>query len=260
MYSLMRIATNDRDEKGRKGALRLGLIGGLLLLTLLLAACSSASPTDTSIPVPTDTPAPEVAVTPAVAVEDQELMGNQVTIAQVVSNGAGWIVIHADQDGKPGPVLGYSPVADGENNGVAVSLDLTGLTGTLHAMLHTDAGQMGTYEFPGDDVPVKQGEAILMSPFKLEVAEGNVNVSIVNFSFSPAQLIVRVGTAVTWTNNDGNVRHTTTSDDGVWDSGLLSGGGTFSVTFDQPGIYPYYCQPHGGPGGQGMSGTIIVIP
>jgi plastocyanin len=73
-------------------------------------------------------------------------------------------------------------------------------------------------------------------------------------------LTVRVGTAVTWTNNDGNVAHTTTSDDGVWDSGLLSGGGTFNVTFDQPGVYPYYCQPHGGPGGQGMSGTIIVIP
>jgi plastocyanin len=199
------------------------------------------------------------AMTPAVAVADQEIVDGTVTIAAVVSNGPGWIVIHADQDGKPGPVLGQTAVGDGENSDVAVVLDLTGLTGTLYAMLHTDAGQVGTYEFPGDDVPVQQGGAIVMSPFNLEVAEGAVDVAMVNFSFSPAQLIVRAGTTVTWTNDDGGVRHTTTADDGAWDSGLLGAGESFSFTFDQPGAYPFYCMPHGGPGGQGMSGTIIVI-
>ena len=28
--------------------------------------------------------------------------------------------------------------------------------------------------------------------------------------------------------------------------------------FDAPGEYRYYCEMHGGPGGQGMSGTIVV--
>ena len=28
----------------------------------------------------------------------------------------------------------------------------------------------------------------------------------------------------------------------------------------EPGTYPYYCIPHGGPGGRGMSATIIVQP
>lgn len=28
--------------------------------------------------------------------------------------------------------------------------------------------------------------------------------------------------------------------------------------FDNPGVYRYYCEMHGGPGGQGMSGTIVV--
>jgi MYXO-CTERM domain-containing protein len=34
--------------------------------------------------------------------------------------------------------------------------------------------------------------------------------------------------------------------------------GTFSHTFNAPGAYAYYCQFHGLPGGEGMTGTIIV--
>jgi plastocyanin len=41
---------------------------------------------------------------------------------------------------------------------------------------------------------------------------------------------------------------------------LLSVGQLFSFTFDEPGTYPYYCDNHGGPGGEGMSGVIIVVP
>jgi uncharacterized membrane protein YozB (DUF420 family) len=39
---------------------------------------------------------------------------------------------------------------------------------------------------------------------------------------------------------------------------LLDPGGSASVTFDQPGTYPYYCELHGASGGQGMAGTIVV--
>jgi hypothetical protein len=33
---------------------------------------------------------------------------------------------------------------------------------------------------------------------------------------------------------------------------------THTVQFDDPGTYPYYCEVHGGAGGVGMHGTIIV--
>ena len=48
---------------------------------------------------------------PSVTVADQEIVDGKVTIAEVVSDGPGWLVIHAQADGKPGPILGYSPVA-----------------------------------------------------------------------------------------------------------------------------------------------------
>jgi plastocyanin len=63
--------------------------------------------------------------------------------------------------------------------------------------------------------------------------------------YSPAQVTVAVGDTIIWTING---VHTVTSGangmaDGLFDSGLLSGG-TFSYTFTQAGDYPYFCTIH----------------
>jgi len=81
-----------------------------------------------------------------------------------------------------------------------------------------------------------------------------------NSRFQPNTLTVKVGTTVTWINQD-NFIHTVTSGtspsekSGLFDSGDLSGGETFSFTFDQPGTYDYFCVPHYS---MGMIGKIIV--
>ncbi len=69
------------------------------------------------------------------------------------------------------------------------------------------------------------------------------SVSISGFAFNPASLTVTVGTLVTWTNND-SVTHTVTSDTGVWDSGQIISGQTFSHTFNQTGTFSYHCSIH----------------
>lgn len=106
-------------------------------------------------------------MTPSVTVSDQPIVDGKVTIEKVVSNGAGWLVIHAQQDGKPGPVLGHSAVSDGENSNVVVQIDMSGATETLYAMLHTDAGTVGTYEFPGSDAPVSVEGQVVTPAFKV---------------------------------------------------------------------------------------------
>jgi plastocyanin len=88
-------------------------------------------------------------------------------------------------------------------------------------------------------------------------APERVEVSIQDFQFAPGRLTVRVGTTVVWTHN-GRARHTVSADDGLFDSGSLSAGGVFEFTFDTPGTYAYFCRLHGGHGGQGMAGTIVV--
>ena len=56
---------------------------------------------------------------------------------------------------------------------------------------------------------------------------------------------------------------TVTADDGSFDSSngtsaTLSSGQTFSHAFSSPGTFPYHCKIHGGVGGVGMSGVIVV--
>ena len=81
---------------------------------------------------------------------------------------------------------------------------------------------------------------------------GGSSVSLGDDFFTPASLAVSPGTAVIWTNN-GKHPHTVTSDNGLWDSGILKAGQTFSFTFQNPGNYSYNCALHGG-----MAGTIVV--
>lgn len=98
-------------------------------------------------------------------------------------------------------------------------------------------------------------------------AQETGHVEVVDNAFEPTTVTVSAGGEVTWTHTGGNP-HSVTADDGSFDShpgcsagiGCMSRGDTFSVTFDEPGSYAYYCRVHGAPGGVGMSGTVVVEP
>jgi plastocyanin len=88
-----------------------------------------------------------------------------------------------------------------------------------------------------------------------QAASGNeVQINISGFKYDPASITIKVGTTVTWTNND-TASHTVTADDGSWTSDNLANGATYSHTFDKAGTYPYHCNFH-----SGMKATIIVQP
>ena len=80
-------------------------------------------------------------------------------------------------------------------------------------------------------------------------------VEMSGMSFIPAQITVKVGTTVTWTNND-SFAHTATSDSsGGWDTGNIAGGKSAAHTFNTAGTFPYRCTYHAA---MGMVGTVIV--
>jgi plastocyanin len=60
--------------------------------------------------------------------------------------------------------------------------------------------------------------------------------------FSPNQIFIATGDTIQWVWVSGT--HTTTSDDGLWDSGIMSAGSTFSYTFTNAGDYSYHCTLH----------------
>jgi nitrite reductase (NO-forming) len=57
-------------------------------------------------------------------------------------------------------------------------------------------------------------------------------------------LMVSLGSTVTWTNHDPGQVHTVTAVDGSFDSGFMNEGQTFSYTFNTPGEFEYFCGPH----------------
>ena len=162
------------------------VLSAFLALLVLLAACGPRAATDTAIPPtePTEPTATEPVTEPTtepyaittaettsigafVDVSDQDFGHGVVMVKKVNTDVDGWIVIHTEADGKPGPVIGFAQVPAGESSNVAVRIDASKATPKLFAMLHMDAGVIGTYEFPGDDVPIKDGDMIVMSPFDI---------------------------------------------------------------------------------------------
>lgn len=70
--------------------------------------------------------------------------------------------------------------------------------------------------------------------------------------FGPSVITISAGTTITWTNKDA-VTHTVTSDNGLFDSGSITGNSTYSRQFQSAGTYPYHCTPH-----PSMTATVIV--
>jgi len=63
--------------------------------------------------------------------------------------------------------------------------------------------------------------------------------------FLPSTVVITAGGTVTWENTD-TAAHTATAGSavdgpsGVWDSSLVMAGGSYSVTLDDEGTYPYF--------------------
>ncbi|MBI2612301.1 peptidoglycan-binding protein [Candidatus Kaiserbacteria bacterium] len=98
--------------------------------------------------------------------------------------------------------------------------------------------------------------ALIAFPYTSDAAQ--VNVTIGDSYFSPKNITINAGDTVVWTHV-GGATHTVTADDGSFNSGSLQNGQSYSRTFNAVGTYPYYCIPHGSPGGLGMSGTVTVV-
>jgi len=90
-------------------------------------------------------------------------------------------------------------------------------------------------------------------------AAATQTVSVKDNMFDPKTITVNVGDTVNW-QYAGQNEHTVQADNGSFNSGDLKTGEktSFSFTFTKAGTFPYYCKYHGGPGGKGMSGTVVV--
>lgn len=71
-------------------------------------------------------------------------------------------------------------------------------------------------------------------------------------AYAPNPIEVAVGGTVTWTNND-TTAHTSTGNDGSWNSGSVAPGASFTRTYSNAGTFAYHCTIH-----PNMVGTVTV--
>ena len=136
-----------------------------------------------------------------------------------------------------------------------VVLTIAALATLAAACGGTSSGYGGSSSTPGAASPATSASAT-PTPTSTsggdDTSTGGVKVTIADSTFSPSKVEVQAGTTVTWTNNDA-LPHTVTStvtDDvdsatsGLFDSGTLQTGESFSYTFKKAGDYPYECTIH----------------
>ncbi len=142
----------------------------LLAVSLVAVACGGRYDTQ---PAP-EGAAPVPTVTGAIEAADQETDGSTVTLTSAEISGArGWIAVHSEVDGGPGPVLGTAEIQEGSNDDVLVTL-ATPLTSSaaVWPMLHVDDHEIGFYEFgavEGADLPVTVDGEVVMRRIELTI-------------------------------------------------------------------------------------------
>jgi predicted lipoprotein with Yx(FWY)xxD motif len=110
---------------------------------------------------------PEDTFSPFITVLDQVIVNNSVTVDEVYSNGPGWLVIFADNDGRPGTILGHTAVKDRDNRDVIVTIDPSKATTVLYSLLLNDQGIARAFEYPGPDKVVISNNAIILKSFDI---------------------------------------------------------------------------------------------
>ena len=108
----------------------------------------------------------------------------------------------------------------------------------------------------GDDSPGASGQAdtqqqpAATGP-RQPAAAGPLKISIRNTAYEPRTVTAKVGQTITWTNDD-PIAHTVTRQ-GMFDSGTLNSGATFTYKPTRAGTIEYICTIH-----PGQTGTVRV--
>ena len=156
---------------------RIALAGLMVLLALFaLAPAAGAAP---------------LRQADSVDVDDQAIKDGTLVIAEINATQDGWIVAHTDVNNKPGPVIGHTAVKKGESYKVEIKLEQAVAPGAkLWPMLHIDAGTIGTYEFPGPDVPVVVNNNIVMKQISVKAPGAAAPSKLPNTGGSAAPLAI----------------------------------------------------------------------
>jgi len=142
------------------------LVGLVVLIIVVgLAATKNKGKKTLQPSVTTDTTMDKEAPADSSVAVSNQAAASALRIDSAMFAKPGYVVIHEQKDGKPGPVIGHSNMyKPGTYNDISVTLDRQSILGeTLYAMLHDDDGN-SEYVFPGEDTPTVNdaGDVVVM--------------------------------------------------------------------------------------------------
>ena len=107
---------------------------------------------------------------PMIEASNQSVANGVVSAMKVMAPANGWMVVHrTDAEMKPGPVIGYAPLREGENMDVAAILTEEVKPGEmLMLMVHGEDGGMmtGGFEYTlgaKEDGPIRVDDKLVMT-------------------------------------------------------------------------------------------------
>jgi uncharacterized protein YwlG (UPF0340 family) len=121
-----------------------------------------------------------------VTFSDQTSDGTSVVVDSAFLSDGGFVVIHENNNGSVGPVIGVSSyLAPGTSSNVTVTLDspLNAST-SVYAMAHADDGDQ-TYEFPQSDSPYGDSGFLTAANVTVQNATAPVQVDVFNTTLVP---------------------------------------------------------------------------
>jgi plastocyanin len=139
------------------------------------------------------------------------------------------------------------------NNGTAIHTT----TSNAGVWNSGDMAHLATYSFRFDTSGTFAYHCIhhpsMTGTITVNTAPFDIRVDIKDNFYTPQVIQINPGQSVGWVN-EGAHTHTTTADDGTWNSDSLLPTQFFIFTFPNEGVHRYHCLIHG----QVMNGTIVV--
>lgn len=233
------------------------LISGVLIM--VVAGCGGG---DGGSGPPPDADQLAVQVAPTASGE-----GQTGTVGQALED---QLRVLVTRDGEPeqAAAVNWSTPNGGSFTPATSATDANGIGATTWTLGPADGGQTAVATVSGaDGSPVTftaTAEDVAPPPPPPPPADATVQVlgPPGDNRFEPASVTIQARQTVAWIWPSGSVQHNVTPDDTepVTSGPLANGPNEYRYTFGTAGTFDYFCANHGGPGGTGMSGTVIVQP
>ncbi len=114
----------------------------------------------------------EIAVTypPDIVIFNQPVIDGRFAVERAATPVDGWLVVYedGDEDNQPGFIIGSAAIKKGVNENFYVEVNSTAVVDQLLVTFHEDTGDLGVFDFPGDDQPQRYQEQAFFTVFRTD--------------------------------------------------------------------------------------------